>query len=159
MLLFFLCCVEIHQTAVCEDFTLVRRKILEIKVDILDTVSADDLGVNLLLAGKDGLTDARDINEVTCLVIERSFLGDSERNDTPVDTVAAITLGSILIADVRVAAEHLLARSSLLTCRTVTRFVVSDFKIASDTAKYKLKYQLMCLISTTNNILKKLEEI
>ena len=36
---------------------------------------------------------------------------------------------------------------------------VSDFKIASDTAKYKLKYQLMCLISTTNNILKKLEEI
>ena len=32
---------------------------------------------------------------------------------------------------------------------------VSDFKIASDTAKYKLKYQLMCLISTTNNILKK----
>ena len=31
---------------------------------------------------------------------------------------------------------------------------VSDFKIASDTAKYKLKYQLMCLISTTNNILK-----
>lgn len=29
---------------------------------------------------------------------------------------------------------------------------VSDFKIASDTAKYKLKYQLMCLISTTNNI-------
>lgn len=36
---------------------------------------------------------------------------------------------------------------------------VSDFKIASDTAKNKLKYQLMCLISTTNNILKKLEEI
>ena len=33
---------------------------------------------------------------------------------------------------------------------------VSDFKIASDTAKYKLKYQLMCLISTTNNILKKI---
>ena len=36
---------------------------------------------------------------------------------------------------------------------------VSDFKIASDTAKNKLKYQLMCLISTTNTILKKLEEI
>ena len=36
---------------------------------------------------------------------------------------------------------------------------VSDFKIASYTAKYKHKYQLMCLISTTNNILKKLEEI
>ena len=36
---------------------------------------------------------------------------------------------------------------------------VSDFKIASDTAKNKLKYQLMCLISTTNNILKKLEGI
>ena len=92
-------------------------------MNVLDTVSADDLGVNLLLAGKDGLTDARDINEVTCLVIERCVLGNSERNDTPVDTVAAITLGSILIADVRVAAEHLLARSSLLTCRTVTRLV------------------------------------
>lgn len=36
---------------------------------------------------------------------------------------------------------------------------VSDFKMASNTAKNKLKYQLMCLLSTTNSILKKLEEI
>ena len=34
---------------------------------------------------------------------------------------------------------------------------VSDFKMASNTAKNKLKYQLMCLLSTTNSILKKLE--
>jgi hypothetical protein len=35
---------------------------------------------------------------------------------------------------------------------------VSNFKIASDDAKNKLKYQLMCLLSSANNILKTLEE-
>ena len=92
-------------------------------MDILDTVSADNLGIDLLLARKDGVTQTRNEHEVARLVVERSVLGDGERNDTPVDSVAAVTLGSIFIADVGVAAEHLLAGSGLLAGGTVTRLV------------------------------------
>ena len=51
MLLFLvLCCVEVHEATVCENFTLVSREVLEIEVDILHAVSADNLCIDFLLA-------------------------------------------------------------------------------------------------------------
>ena len=78
-----------------------------------------NLCVNLFLAREDSLAYARDKYLVARLEAELYVLGDSERNDTPVDTVGAVALCGILVADVGVATEHLLAACSLLASRAV----------------------------------------
>lgn len=56
--------VEVHQAAVREDFPLVCRQVLEVEMDVLDSIGTDHLGIDFLLAGKDGLADARNIDEI-----------------------------------------------------------------------------------------------
>ena len=107
----------------CKNFTLVGSEVLEEQVDVLNAVGSDNLSVNLLFTANDSLADARNEYEVAWVVLKLGLGSDSERNDTPVDAVAAIALGCILVADVGVATKHLLARSSLLTCTTITRTV------------------------------------
>ena len=83
-------------------------------------VAGDDFGINLFLAAKDGLADAGDGNVVAGLKVKGGIRVDGERDDTPVDAVAAVTLGGVLVADVGVAAKHLLAGCCLLTGAAVT---------------------------------------
>ena len=89
----------------------------------LNAFLGDYLSVNLLLASEYSLTYARDEHLIARLVVELYVLSDSERNDTPVDTVRALALCSILVADVGIATEHLLTAGSLLACRTVARTI------------------------------------
>ena len=86
-------------------------------------VGSDNLGIDFLLTVDDGLTDTGNEYHVTGVVVELNIGSDGEGNDTPVDAVAAIALGSVLVADVGVATQHLLARSGLLASGTVTRLV------------------------------------
>lgn len=114
---------EVHQAAVCQDLTLISGEILEEEVKRMNAVLSDYLCVNLLLTREDSLTDAGNEDLIALLELELYVLSDGERNDTPVDTVRAITLCSVLVANISVATKHLLARSSLLTSRTVTRTI------------------------------------
>ena len=118
--------VIIHEAAVGEDLALRGGQVLEIQVDRVDTVLGDHAGIDFFGAAQDGPADARDEHEVAGLVVEGRFGSDRKGHDTPVDTVAAIALGRILVADVGVAAEHLLAGSGLLAGGTVTRLVRED---------------------------------
>ena len=43
-------------------------------MNVLHTFGADHLGVNLLLARKDGLTDAGNIDEIAGYIFKRSLL-------------------------------------------------------------------------------------
>ena len=92
-------------------------------MQILHAPGADDLRIDLLLACQDSLADTLNEYEITRLIVERSLRSDGERNDTPVDAVAAIALRGVLIADIGIAAQNLLAGSRLLTCGAVTRLV------------------------------------
>ena len=89
----------------------------------MHAVGSNHLGIDFLLTAEDGLTDAGNEYHVTGVVVEFNIGSDGEGNDTPVDTVAAIALGGVLVADVGVTAEHLLARCGLLTGGTVTGLV------------------------------------
>ena len=115
--------VEVHQAALGEDGALVLGQVLEVEVQVMHAVGSDNLGINLLLAIDDGLTDAGNEYHVTGVVVELNIGSNGEGNDTPVDAVAAIALGSVLVADVGVTAEHLLARCGLLASGTVTGLV------------------------------------
>ena len=92
-------------------------------MDRLNAVLGDYLSVNLLLASEYSLANARDEHLIARFIVEFNILSDGERYDTPVDTVRAIALCSILVADVGVATEHLLAAGSLLACLTVARTI------------------------------------
>lgn len=70
----FLGGIEVHQTTVGENLSLIGRQVLEIEMDVLDTIGADHLGVNLLLARKDGLADAGNIDEIAGDIFKRSLL-------------------------------------------------------------------------------------
>ena len=66
------------------------------------------------------LADARQVYILTDLQID-VLIRISEWQHAPVYAVAAITLGCILNTDIRQAAQYLLAASSILTGRTITR--------------------------------------
>ena len=66
------------------------------------------------------------MHEVADLIVEGGLRRDRERDDTPVDAVGAVALGRILVADVGVAAEDLLAGSGLLAGGAVTGLVGED---------------------------------
>ena len=95
-------------------------------MDGLHTSLGDDLSINLFLTIEDGLADAGDEDLVAELVVEGHVGSNREGHDTPVDAVRTIALRGILVADVAIATEHLLARSSLLAGRAVTGLVGED---------------------------------
>ena len=102
--------VVVHQAAVEQDLLLVRREALDVKGDVLHaTALTDDLRGDGLGAGLDRLADAGHEHHVAVLIIELGAFREGEGQDAPVDAVAAVTLGGVLIAEVGVAAEHLLA--------------------------------------------------
>ena len=100
---------------------LVGGEILEVEMQVVDTVLGDDLGVDFFLAFEDGFAQARNEHHITGFVLELGILIEGERHDTPVDAVGAVTLGGILDADVGVAAQHFLAGSGLLTSGVNTK--------------------------------------
>ena len=67
-----------------------------------------------------------DENKVSRLIIESRFGSDREGNDSPVDTIGAVTLGRILVADIRITAEHLLTGSSLFAGGSVSGLIGKD---------------------------------
>ena len=92
-------------------------------MDGLNAVLCNNLCINFFLAGEDSLADTLYKYEVTGNIIELCLLCDGERNDTPVDTVAAVALGSVLVADVGIPTKNLLAGSGLLAGGAVTGLV------------------------------------
>ena len=95
--------IIIDQATVGKDGALVLGEVLEEQVNGLHTVLGDDLCVDFLLTIEDSLTDSRHKDHIAYFIIELRILADGERNDTPVDTIAAITLRGILVADVGIA--------------------------------------------------------
>ena len=79
--------IKIHQATVGEDLALVGREVLEQEVKVVDAVAGNDLGVDFLLALKDGLSEAGDEDAVALLVGEGCAFGKGEGYDAPVDAV------------------------------------------------------------------------
>ena len=110
-----LCSIIVHQTAVEQDLLFVGSEAFDVKGDILHAATlADDLRRNGFGAGFNCLADAGYEHHIAVFIIELGAFRKGEGKDAPVDAVAAVALGGVLIAEVGIAAEHLLAGSGLL---------------------------------------------
>ena len=112
--LFLAGCIVVHQAAVDQNFTLILGEIGEVQMQVFYLAASDDLGIDFLLAVDDGLAQAGHIDEVASLVVKLGLGIDGERHNATVDAVAAVALGGILIADVGIDANNILARFVLL---------------------------------------------
>ena len=118
--------IIIYQAAVCQNLPFIFRKAAAAERQVLHFSVPNQLcGENFLSVQQTG-AKLRHIETVTRAEGQSRILFHRKGDDSPVDTVGAVTFGCIFIADIAETAQHLLAGSSLFACRTVTRLAGKD---------------------------------
>ena len=116
--------IVVHKTTVKDDLLFVVGESFYIKSDIFNVaVCTNYLSGKFFVTASNFFSYVLNEYVVTALVGELSTFSKSEGKDTPVYAVGTVTFCCKFVADVCKSAKNFLARSCLLTRRTVTGFV------------------------------------